>query len=226
MRWLILCTVGLMYETNWLHVIELQWILYGNYWVKYFSQLNTWFIPPSLYDKAVMNKNKKNPLHSYYSEYFRGNFIVLFCFQFMGQDEMKSNVEQLARLQAGLEQARDDLEGINEEERLLEWEQSVFPQLNTMFQLKEPYDKLWNTAWSFHQKHENWMNGRHKIVLFCRVQYLSSFKFNPCAQRSVRGKVFISAVYSATAEIILLSLTWLSCVFVFRNLSSALIGFG
>ena len=78
----------------------------------------------------------------------------------MGQDEMKSNVEQLARLQAGLEQAREDLEGINEEERLLEWEQSFFPQLNTMFTLKEPYDKLWNTAWTFHQKHENWMNGR------------------------------------------------------------------
>ena len=72
---------------------------------------------------------------------------------------MKSNVEQLARLQAGLEQARDDLEGINEEERLLEWEQSMFPQLQTMFQLKEPYDKLWNTAWSFNQKHEAWMNG-------------------------------------------------------------------
>ena len=77
----------------------------------------------------------------------------------MSQDEMKSNVEQLARLQTGLEQARDDLDGINEEERLLEWEQSFFPQLNQMLQLKEPYDKLWNTAWAFHQKHENWMNG-------------------------------------------------------------------
>ncbi|XP_052264555.1 dynein axonemal heavy chain 3-like isoform X1 [Dreissena polymorpha] len=79
--------------------------------------------------------------------------------EFMSQDEMKSNVEQLARLQTGLEQARDDLDGINEEERLLEWEQSFFPQLNQMLQLKEPYDKLWNTAWAFHQKHENWMNG-------------------------------------------------------------------
>lgn len=79
----------------------------------------------------------------------------------MSQDEMKSNVEQLARLQTGLEAARDELEGINEEERLLEWEQSYFPQLNTMFQLKEPYDKLWNTAWTFHQKHENWMNGSY-----------------------------------------------------------------
>ena len=77
---------------------------------------------------------------------------------------MKSNVEQLARLQAGLEQARDDLEGINEEERLLEWEQSFFPQLQTMFQLKEPYDKLWNTAWTFHQKHEAWMNGIVVVV--------------------------------------------------------------
>ena len=85
--------------------------------------------------------------------------------QFMSQDEMKSNVEQLARLQAGLEQARDDLEGINEEERLLEWEQSFFPQLQTMFQLKEPYDKLWNTAWTFHQKHEAWMNGIVVVVV-------------------------------------------------------------
>lgn len=83
----------------------------------------------------------------------------------MSQDEMKSNVEQLSKLQTGLEAARDELEGINEEERLLEWEQSYFPQLNTMFQLKEPYDKLWNTAWTFHQKHENWMNGRVDILV-------------------------------------------------------------
>lgn len=83
----------------------------------------------------------------------------------MSQDEMKSNVEQLSKLQTGLEAARDELEGINEEERLLEWEQSYFPQLNTMFQLKEPYDKLWNTAWTFHQKHENWMNGRFDILV-------------------------------------------------------------
>ena len=84
---------------------------------------------------------------------------------------MKSNVEQLARLQAGLEQARDDLEGINEEERLLEWEQSYFPQLQTMFTLKEPYDKLWNTAWTFHQKHESWMNGIVTVVQGLIIYY-------------------------------------------------------
>ena len=88
-------------------------------------------------------------------------------FQFMSQDEMKTNVEVLSRLQAGMEQARDELEGINEEERLLEWEQSFFPQLQQMFTLKEPYDKLWNTAWAFHLKHESWMNGRWQHVILC-----------------------------------------------------------
>ncbi|KAK3579501.1 hypothetical protein CHS0354_028323 [Potamilus streckersoni] len=79
--------------------------------------------------------------------------------EIMSQDEMKSNVEQLNRLQSSLETAREELEQINEEEKMLEWEISVFPQLKAMMALKDPYDKLWNTAWSFHQKHEQWMNG-------------------------------------------------------------------
>jgi len=93
----------------------------------------------------------------------------------MSQDEMKSNVEQLAKLQTGLETARDELDGINEEERLLEWEQSFFPQLNSMFQMKEPYDKLWNTAWTFHQKHENWTNGRLIITPFLDLIAINIF---------------------------------------------------
>ena len=103
----------------------------------------------------------------------------------MSQDEMKSNVEQLARLQAGMEQARDDLEGINEEERLLEWEQSFFPQLQTMFQLKEPYDKLWNTAWTFHQKHEAWMNGI-RVDLGMEIQWTRPQWACPCIQQCLK----------------------------------------
>jgi len=76
---------------------------------------------------------------------------------------MRSNTEQLATLHTNLEAARDELDGINEEERLLEWEISAFPQLNNMFTLKEPYEKLWGTAYSFQQKHEKWLNGKEKL---------------------------------------------------------------
>lgn len=73
---------------------------------------------------------------------------------------MRNNTEQLAALDASLTAARDELEGINQEEALLEWEQSFFPQLQQMFTMKEPYEKLWNTAYAFHQKHEKWLNGK------------------------------------------------------------------
>ena len=72
---------------------------------------------------------------------------------------MKNNVEVLSRLQTNLEAARDELEGLQDEERLLEWEVTEFPQLQTMFALKEPYDKLWRTAYNFHIKNELWTNG-------------------------------------------------------------------
>ncbi|XP_064624417.1 dynein axonemal heavy chain 3-like [Lineus longissimus] len=79
--------------------------------------------------------------------------------EIMSGDEMKINVEQLTKLHQNLEDAREELEGLNKEEELLEWEVSTFPQLQLMFQQKDPYDKLWNTALSFHTKHEQWLNG-------------------------------------------------------------------
>ncbi|XP_046326217.1 dynein axonemal heavy chain 3-like [Haliotis rufescens] len=79
--------------------------------------------------------------------------------EIMSPDEMKNNTELLARITADLEKAREDLDGINEEERLLEWEQSAFPILHQMFQMKEPYEKLWNTAYNFTQRHDTWTHG-------------------------------------------------------------------
>ncbi|XP_041362756.1 dynein heavy chain 3, axonemal-like isoform X2 [Gigantopelta aegis] len=79
--------------------------------------------------------------------------------EFLSVDEMKSNVDQLAQLHINLEKARDDLEKINEEETLLEWEMSSFPQLQQMFVMKDPYEKLWTTAYNFHLKHDQWLNG-------------------------------------------------------------------
>ncbi|RUS89800.1 hypothetical protein EGW08_002412, partial [Elysia chlorotica] len=82
--------------------------------------------------------------------------------EFMSSEEMKNNVEVLSRLQVNLEAARDELEGLQDEERLLEWEVTEFPQLQAMFALKEPYDKLWRTAYNFHIKNEQWTNGPFK----------------------------------------------------------------
>ena len=79
----------------------------------------------------------------------------------MSMDEMKNNTEHLAQLEVNLEAAREELEGINTEEVLLEWEASQFPQLQTMFQMKDPYDKLWNTALQFTTKSDEWLNGKN-----------------------------------------------------------------
>jgi len=42
----------------------------------------------------------------------------------------------------------------------LEFEATQFPILQTMIAYKEPYDKLWRTTLSFHNKHEAWLNGK------------------------------------------------------------------
>lgn len=89
----------------------------------------------------------------------------------MSSDEMKSNVDQLKKLQENMEAAREELVAINEEELLLEWEASTFPQLQSMFALKDPYDKLWSTALIFTQKHENWLNGRSTGTMRLRSTY-------------------------------------------------------
>ena len=51
------------------------------------------------------------------------------------------------------------LQAINNEEELLGWESTPFPQIQMAIRLKEPYDKLWETAVDFHEKHDVWMNG-------------------------------------------------------------------
>ncbi|GAB1599971.1 hypothetical protein Ahia01_000274600, partial [Argonauta hians] len=79
--------------------------------------------------------------------------------ELMSSDEMKSNVEHLHNLHVNLEAAQVELDEMNTEEQLLQYDISIFPMLAIMFQLKEPYEKLWYTAYNFHQKQELWMNG-------------------------------------------------------------------
>ncbi|KAK7493483.1 hypothetical protein BaRGS_00015194 [Batillaria attramentaria] len=76
-----------------------------------------------------------------------------------GSDDMKHNVEFLDKLQFELEAARDELDRLNDEEKLFKWDQTDFPALHQLMTTKEPFDRLWHTAWAFHQKHDKWLNG-------------------------------------------------------------------
>lgn len=52
------------------------------------------------------------------------------------------------------------LQDINNEQTLLEKEQSQFPMLQTLIADKQPYEQLWTTALNFQSMSEEWMNGR------------------------------------------------------------------
>ena len=81
---------------------------------------------------------------------------------------MRHNVEVLQRMTDKLDAARIYVETINREEALLEFEETQFPLLQTMFQTIDPYDKLWNTALNFTVKNEDWTHGVH-ISVFSRL---------------------------------------------------------
>jgi len=57
------------------------------------------------------------------------------------------------------------LKAINREEELLEREKSQFPLLQTVITNKQPFEQLWITAYNFHTKSEEWMNGE-ALVFF------------------------------------------------------------
>jgi len=82
---------------------------------------------------------------------------------------MRHNVEVLQRMSDNLDAARLYLESINREENLLDFEETQFPLLQTMFQTKDPYDKLWTTALNFTVKSEEWMHGMCAFVIFLTV---------------------------------------------------------
>lgn len=57
------------------------------------------------------------------------------------------------------------LKAINFEEDLLEREKSQFPLLQSIIATKEPFEQLWVTAYSFHTKSEEWMNGKALVFI-------------------------------------------------------------
>ena len=51
------------------------------------------------------------------------------------------------------------LQQVNNEEELLGWQVTPYPQLSVITASKDPFDKLWGTAMEFYDKHDAWMNG-------------------------------------------------------------------
>ena len=49
---------------------------------------------------------------------------------------------------------------INTEEEFLGWQFTPFPQLQSLVAQKEPFEKLWTSMALFHQRHEEWLNGK------------------------------------------------------------------
>ena len=85
-------------------------------------------------------------------------------------EEMKTNVETLAKINERLEAASVEMEQLNTEQKLLEMEQTQFPLLNEMFKMKEPYERLWNTTLTFTLK----ASSRLSLSLFIRYWRVSS----------------------------------------------------
>ncbi len=72
---------------------------------------------------------------------------------------MRINVEKLADINKLVDEYKFEAEQINRDQTLLAWEITLFPKLQEIMTAKDPYEKLWNTAWQFYTSFEQWMNG-------------------------------------------------------------------
>jgi len=72
---------------------------------------------------------------------------------------MRSNVEKLTDINKLVEEYKLEADQINRDQTLLAWEVTPFPKLQEIMTAKDPYEKLWNTAWQFYTSFEQWMNG-------------------------------------------------------------------
>jgi dynein heavy chain len=72
---------------------------------------------------------------------------------------MRTNVEKLADINRLVDEYKHEADQINRDQALLIWEITPFPKLQEIVAAKDPYEKLWNTAWQFYTSFEQWMNG-------------------------------------------------------------------
>ncbi|XP_061330226.1 dynein axonemal heavy chain 3 isoform X2 [Pezoporus flaviventris] len=82
----------------------------------------------------------------------------------MTTEEMKNNTEKFKELNKNLNNAVTEHEAINKEEELLQLTKSQFPLLQIVIANKEPFEQLWTTAYSFHTRSEEWMNGSIQML--------------------------------------------------------------
>ncbi|KAM9012434.1 dynein axonemal heavy chain 3 [Ara ararauna] len=82
----------------------------------------------------------------------------------MTMEEMKNNTEKFKELNKNLDNALTEYEAINKEEELLQMTKSQFPLLQIVIANKQPFEQLWTTAYSFHTKSEEWMNGSIQML--------------------------------------------------------------
>lgn len=68
-------------------------------------------------------------------------------------------MEKLSDINKLIEDYRTEAELINRNQALLAWEVTPFNKLSEIVTAKDPYEKLWNTAWQFYSSCEQWVNG-------------------------------------------------------------------
>ncbi|KAK3779700.1 hypothetical protein RRG08_013655 [Elysia crispata] len=82
---------------------------------------------------------------------------------FNGKDRMSEADKYMAELEdigQKIEEFQDEKLRINREEQMLGLEtQTEYREIEEIALRKEPYDKLWSTAVTFHLAHDKWMNG-------------------------------------------------------------------
>lgn len=69
------------------------------------------------------------------------------------------HINTLTDISKLVEDYRTELEQLNREEQLFGFEQSHFPILQQIINLKDPFDKLWFTYYNFNQKENQWIKG-------------------------------------------------------------------
>lgn len=74
-------------------------------------------------------------------------------------EEMKDCVQAVEDLVEKLQEDKQEGDQINEEEQLLDFDPSMFTNLQKMLATVEPYDKLWHTVLDFHVQYDIWYYG-------------------------------------------------------------------
>jgi dynein heavy chain len=78
---------------------------------------------------------------------------------FLTPEEMRINSSALQKIHDELDDAIETGDRLNEEERLLDQEQTTFADLQVALTLLKPYYTLWTLAYDFHNKHKLWFEG-------------------------------------------------------------------